>query len=89
VQDKLTQSLNQPDLGFIAHSLTLKDTPICPHIVFMGFAGCLQQTALMPLIKINLLIFIMEMECVFSDVESERGLVSLEKQRSIETTLFW
>ena len=51
--------------------LTFNNCTFCPHSVFMCFVWIWEQTAIISLYSINLLVFITETECVYRAVRTE------------------
>ena len=51
-------------------SLTFSNSAFCPHSVFMCFVWIWEQTAIVSLYSINLLVFITETECVYCAVRT-------------------
>jgi len=56
---------------YVPPSLTLKNSTLCPHSVFMCSVWISEQTAIISLYSINWLIFITETECVYCAVRTE------------------
>jgi hypothetical protein len=58
-------------LLYVPPGLTFTNSTFCPHSVFMCFVWISEQTAIISLYGINLLVFITETESVYSAVRTE------------------
>ena len=57
-------------LLYVPVGLTFDNSTFCPHSAFMCFVWIWEQTAIISLYSINWLVFITEMECVYSAVRT-------------------
>jgi DNA-directed RNA polymerase subunit RPC12/RpoP len=58
-------------LLYVPPALALTNSTFCPHSVFMCFVWISEQTAIISLYSINLLVFIAQIECVYCAVRTE------------------
>ena len=63
-------TLQSPMVTICTTSLTFNNSTFCPHSVFMCFVWIWEQTAIISMYSINLLVFINETECVYCAVRS-------------------
>ena len=64
-------NLQSPVVTICTTSLSLQNSTFCPHSVFMCFVWISEQTAIISLYNINLLVFINETESVYCAVRTE------------------
>ena len=62
--------LRGTDWIFIYRQFNISNSTFCPHSVFMCFVWIWEQTAIISLYNINLLVFITETECVYCAVRT-------------------
>ena len=67
----LWASLNTQRILYLPPILTLKNSPFCPHSVFMCFVWIWEQTTIISLYSINWQVCITETECVYCAVRAE------------------
>jgi hypothetical protein len=81
----LNINLLGPELLYAQTGLAFNNSTFCPHSVFMCFVWLSEQTAIISLYSINLLVFITETACVYCAVRTG----SLDIIPRTAHTLYW